>query len=266
MLTFKDFLNERAKTRDPKYSPVDLSDAIKTIKSHCRDAMWMISEDRPLYRGERNETTIKKLNKTGCLAVDPSKTERASQNTSNFYTLIFDNIPSMKDYPKRSRSFIASTSFGRAEQYTHNTDDVMIMIPYNGVKIGIVPEEDIWDIKINLFNRERNLPNMNRTIFTDLNLSSTDWSKWIEFDKLLKAGGEAAYNRLGHAISFGQADKHRNDFLETVMAAYSPEETGFECCTTEDFPHDARNNEVWVSGPVLLISLNMWADIKEELS
>ena len=50
--------------------------------------------------------------------IDPTKSIRKSRNTSNFYTIMFDEIlPSWKQYPLRSKSIICATSIKVAMSY-----------------------------------------------------------------------------------------------------------------------------------------------------
>lgn len=70
--------------------------------------------------------------------VVPKKSERTSRNTSNYYTLFFDNSKKWKAFPKRSQSIIASTT----EQHDYGV--LYDIFPYDGAKIGVVPSEDMW--------------------------------------------------------------------------------------------------------------------------
>lgn len=69
---------------------------------------------------------------------------RISQNTHNIYTrLISDILPSWKEYPKRNRSFVCSTSINTAMDYAEN-GFLYVIFPKNDSKIGICSESDIW--------------------------------------------------------------------------------------------------------------------------
>jgi len=72
---------------------------------------------------------------------DSSKNIRTSANTMNFYTEIIDNIlPNWKGYPKRSRSFICSSSRRGSRAY----GSVYQVYPLGDPIIGICPREDFW--------------------------------------------------------------------------------------------------------------------------
>ena len=65
---------------------------------------------------------------------------RQSKNTANYYTLWIDNSPEWEQFPKRSRSFICSTSL----DYASDFGDTYLVIPFDDAKIGVCPEHDIW--------------------------------------------------------------------------------------------------------------------------
>jgi len=79
---------------------------------------------------------------TSYTIIDPTKGRlRRSANTSNEYTLLVDNLPEWKDYPKRGRSLICTTD----EYYATGFGDVRIILPVNGAKLGVCKGGDFWD-------------------------------------------------------------------------------------------------------------------------
>jgi hypothetical protein len=91
-------------------------------------------EGNVIYRGLRGSATYPYW------VVNPVKSYRVSRNTNNFYTGLLDKLPAWKDYPKRSRSIICSSNPAYCESY----GNVVVVLPVNGAKIGVCPEEDIW--------------------------------------------------------------------------------------------------------------------------
>jgi hypothetical protein len=270
MITFKEFLNEAPTKDKPQFDSVEVADAIDALNAHCKDALWMLKGNRPLWRGQISTSEI---NKTGFALVDPSKTERRSENTSNYYTLILDNIPSRKEFPKRSRSFIASTSYIIGRSYSLQRSPI-VLIPYDGVKIGVVHAEDIWLTEINLFGVRDEIETFNdRWARFGPMLSSAKWDKWIKFNEMLEdkdareealAKIERVFNPKGKVPGpTGLIKRGKEDFLGAVDKAYSPEETGHTVETTatlkKNFP---ENSEVWVGGPCMAISGDMWIKLR----
>lgn len=90
------------------------------------------AEECFIYRGGQNH---------GEISIRNHPLNRISANTTNECTILLDNfLPSWKNYPKRSESFICSTSSDTAENY----GDVYFVIPMENKKIGVCPDLDIW--------------------------------------------------------------------------------------------------------------------------
>lgn len=251
MITFKQFLAEAAVNKLPQFEPQTTKQAIAMLNKHCKDALWMLHEDRPLHRGEKNLSA--KVDKAGFISVDTSATVRKSQNTTNYYTVIIDNNPLMKDFPKRSRSFIASTSSGTAGGFAWS-GKVYKMVPFDGVKIGVCSQFDMWETKINLFDVRRTIENMNPYI--EMLGVPADIDKIKAFGDRLKAGDEKAIWTFKQA--FPNGGKYVKDFIDEIWKAYSPAGMKVECYTTADMPHNLVDREVWVGGNVMLITKEMW--------
>jgi hypothetical protein len=257
MTTFKEYLHEeRAGARIPSFDAVDVEKAIELLNEKCSDARWMLDVNRPIWRGERSSLVNAE---TGFMVSDPSKTIRKSQNTTNFYTLILDNNPLCKDFPKRSRSFIATTDRQVAHDYADGKGE-WAMIPFDGVKIGYVGQKDIWYTRISLFGIHSSLEALNDS-WSETTLSDSDWNEWIEFDALLKENDSDSMKQL--LSGFPLARPYHLRFLDTVYRAYGPKSTGFKCYTTATMPH-VENTEVWVGGPVMMISKSMWEAMRHE--
>lgn len=275
MITFKQFLYEQ----DPlEVTSLQMDDALSELNEHASDASWMLTKNMPFYRGERSGIILDEINRTGFAVIDPSKTTRKSKSTGNYYTTILDNIPSRKDFPKRSRALIASTDKTTAKGYAASTTKPLVLIPYNGVKIGVVNKPDIWNTKIPKFF------NLSNVSIEDLNavwkkikdIDDSDWSSFLEFDKRLKAGDKAAVDQLKQALAvgwdwgrmktvgkIGDYEKDFSHFIELIDEVYSPEATGHAWYTTKNIPHDLGTTEVWIGGPTICMSEEMWENLTQ---
>jgi hypothetical protein len=266
-LSFKDFLslNEASVGKKPQYQSLEVERAIEELNRHAKDALWMLYENRPLYRGDRSNN-IEDIMKTGFATVDPSATRRKSENTSNYYTVILDNHPDYKDFPKRSRSFIGTTNLVIAQHYS-GLNKPLIMIPYDDVKIGMVNERDIWGVRISPFNHTMSMDfeRANRP-FKRMGINPNIKS-FEDFDKLLKSGDRFAIENLKKAydLTNKEALKYSKRFMEEIWRAYSPKETGFRVYTTKTLPRKYVDTEVWVGGKVMLIDVDMWDDMRDAL-
>lgn len=223
-------LEELFEQRTFKSSETSVTRAIDILNKSCKDALWMLDRNTPIWRGDMDA-----FSKTGFRVADPTKTERTSANTQNFYTLIFDNHPEMKNWPKRSRSFIAS--FGD-KSISRVYGDLVAVIPFDGVKIGWVGDKDIWFKNVTLFGKQ-GISDMNDE-FDNKGFSDENWEKF-------KA----------------DAERYKAGFLNRIFAAYSPKKLGFKQLTSKTLSSMSGKSEVWVGGECVLIKEDIWNKMVE---
>ena len=144
--TFKQFINEASiDAQEDRVTKLSLEKAVDVLREHCSKFMnELLPGVPPLYRGFRRSFG-------NAAQLDYSDSVRKSENMNNFNTLMFDNNPSNKNYPKRSKSVICTTSRLRANSYGIHTENTYAIIPYDGAKIASVNEEDIWDTNMSYF-------------------------------------------------------------------------------------------------------------------
>jgi len=107
-----------------------------------------------IYRGVENEGNP-------FIFIDPSKYKRVSAyHDYNYYTLLFDNLPSWKSYPKRSQSIVCATDKNIARNYGY----VYRVFPKIRSKIGVCSDSDIWS-SFKAFNTMSDFNNMLHNIF-----------------------------------------------------------------------------------------------------
>lgn len=273
MLTFKEFLTERAASDvdERVANQQSIDDAIDLLNTHCKNALWMLEKNRPIYRGEKGSNVSSKLENTGFATVDTTSTERVSHNTSNYYTLILDNHPNRQHFPKRSRSYVATTNKNRAKSYggfsgwagsNSSSDNIIIIIPFDRTKIGMVNMEDMWDTTVNLFHGHETIENWN-SAFKNMGLSDTVWQTFLNMDTRLRRGDADALKLFKKAFG-GDGEGFEKKFIEGIYDAYSAKRTGHTCVTTATMPH-MSSSEVWVGGKAMLISLQMWGKLRKAL-
>ena len=95
-MRLKQHINERHSGKE-----LSIVDAITSIKKECKSAWKSFQKGKYLYRGASGSTT-------GAVYYT-GRSGRVSANSLNYYTLLIDNDPRWKPYPKRSESFIFST-------------------------------------------------------------------------------------------------------------------------------------------------------------
>jgi hypothetical protein len=112
---------------------IDEEDFYKNVKSQCSDILNTYKKREFYFRGITDFSQ-----KFGF--IKPKNFERVSRNTDNYYTLLMDNLPSWKSFPKRSKSIVFSNDVEMGSSY----GNTYILFPKNGAKIGRAPEQDIW--------------------------------------------------------------------------------------------------------------------------
>jgi len=78
------------------------------------------------------------------MLADPTLQGRASANTSNEYTILMSELPTWKAFPKRSHSFICTTSFETARTYGSTRAGVYAVILPDSFKMGVCDGSDVW--------------------------------------------------------------------------------------------------------------------------
>lgn len=287
--TFRQFITETAVKQSPKYTRLELQEAIEILETKCKKNLWMVHENRPFYRGDSQLHEFPGFNKKipNAYTVDTTKTQRVSTNTNNIYTEIFDNHPKMKSFPKRSRSLIASTGSHYAWGYG-GSDGRFILVPYDTAKVGIVGKSDIWGINsIEMFNRTIDeLSNMNRILENMLKavgISSIGIKGLEQFAKMLTNPRSKARKVLlsvimkeGPYVSTGyravddyitekeakeMVEKISKDFMKYVFDNFNPTSLGFK--SGAENARNLKNSEVWVGGNVLLFDRKAWEEVKK---
>lgn len=224
--------------------PIDSVEKTKLL-GKCSDAIY---NKYPIFRGfdGRDEAYV----------VNPSDFTRKSANTENYYTVLIDNLPDWKDYPKRSKSIICTTDSYKARRY----GNVYKVYPVDGSKIGVCPSDDIWpsfqpDISwLYQFNNDLDRMSvlLNQKIHSNSNVIFSDLIKF--FDDIQKKKGiilDDLECEFEEPI-FQRYIKSRNTFKELVEDALNPTKHGFDLYTPKTFDVSG-DHEVWTDGMCVLV-------------
>jgi len=262
-ISFKTFLHEITDydvhdAHKLVYKQLSLDDTIKHLQTDFSKCAWMVSENAPFYRGDPDHVT------DAYAWVDSSKGRRLSQNTSNYYTLIFDNHPDRKNFPKRSSSLICTTSERTARDYDIHP---LRIIPGNTAKIGLVNKRDMWNTEIRLFGKSSPIEEFNSRWNLIPSLSEYEWEAWEKFDKELKSGDNDALKHFYKAFPNADDDDHLH-FLESILAAYGPQKTGHTSYTASELTPNivVKLTEAWIGGPCLIIHEFTWKDLRDKFA
>ncbi len=287
MTTFKEFLVETAVKQKPKYRRLSMEEAIKLLKTKCKNNLWMVEENTPLYRGDYpSQAGMPDFDRTrpNVYVVDTASAERKSTNTENFYTEIFDTHPKMKAFPKRSRSFICSTYRQTAVGY----GTLFAIIPFDDAKVAFVGAGDMWDIgyKFEIFNRHHfaEMHAINRLFVQLLNgagINSYGLKGLQRFGQMLKkpdsparkvlfdvinSPGASNYGKLvDGSISDEESEKLLDliskDFIKYIYDCYDPSVTGFSLGVTH--VRSFKDSEAWVGGNVIMFERDAWDELRK---
>lgn len=242
MITFKKFLFE-------KYSkePIALADIEKLLAEKCSEFM-RTSANYPILRGMNGAKSAYLVNgETGV---------RKSVNTTNHYTVILDEFLPKLGYPKRSASLICGTYANKS--YVSSYGTIFAIIPFNGVKIGVCPEFDVFETKITLFNHTANISKWNDT-FDFSNIRDEN------FKALTKDISEASFNinKLEPLTKFMRkaqiTNKTESEIAELLKVAYTPPEADFSLETPSTLSNlNLKQREVWIGGKCIAVNLSLY--------
>lgn len=260
-LTFKGFLLE-AEVKPLEITELDASQTLKILNEHCKKAVSAFHDDIILYRGWQD--------KLGLSLIDTSDAERASENTRNYYTRLFDTNPENSNWPKRSKSLICTNTLSDAELY----GDVSVVFPFDDANIAAVNAEDIWATKFEYGGKSVGIEPFNTTIMEiALNLEDIreiSAAKWflkdlnlpilmkvlerLSDENLLKVIPTYWY-RLNGNESNEVFIKNARGFVEALPKFYSFRERGFtKLDSVKNLP--TTESEIWFSGKSVCVPLD----------
>ena len=205
--------------------------------------------------------------------VQPSQSTRMSKNTLNAYTLLIDNLPAWKAYPKRSKSVIASSDYGRATDYAYN-GGIYCVFPENGAKIGVCPMGDIWDSfqgSMNVISMDGFAQSLRNLIMLAHNTKDTyveEFKEWNSFLENLDYVDKVRFDinddymlpgtiqDLGLENYFKKGSKIR--LIDHLAKLLDPTKNRFELKKAgDDLP---KFKEVWTDGDCVFIKYRHFMD------
>lgn len=235
-MKFKDYkiaiINEASVTDSSYYEAIDMKSAIEILKTKCKK----YDPDHPIMRGMSGNS------RSMFGIIEGEKGGRKSQNTSNQYTVILDNLIASENskYPLRSKSIICSTIKTYASRY----GDLYYIIPYDDTIIGVVDDKDIWYIEL---GDDYSVKDMN-DLFKRANIGDSSFSQIVSD---LKKLDPEKYTKEFESF-FGK----QSDVENGIKKAYDLNKLRFKF-TTQDKLSNA-GSELWISGKCLVISSTVY--------
>jgi hypothetical protein len=243
MTRLKNFLLEEFDPIGRRTKVISFEDAKNIIETKCTDVLNFYRKSNTyIYRGT-SSGNILHLDTRG-------KEERESRSIQNYYTLIINNDPSWKKFPKRQ--IICSTWMAAYGKISY------LVFPINGSKIGICSKNDIWYS----FDRIMSMRDRSVSLFFD------------ELDRCFKKYANMnvkTYNDLKKAC--GIVDNKLNDYKEvifefinydefkkygmfnTLLNIFSPK--SFDVVSTKTLNKLKEKREVWMDTECILINVGM---------
>ena len=226
----------------PRTKNLDRYEATKLLNTKCKKT---VSSGNFLYRESKDTGSDYAL-------TDPTSGEpRVSRNIVNYFTLLIDNLPSWKKFPKRSRSVVCSTTMAGAYGYGSGTVK-KVVVPFDGVKIGLCSDSDYWDS----FERIGSVYNFVNTLHREFGLYGMEVNdkSWPDLKKALIKLSVGDVNE-GPFYKFGDITKHwdcKGDFIKHLDDILNPYDNGFKLFKAGDKLHSG-NHEAWVGGKCVIV-------------
>jgi len=131
-----------------KHTPLTKDELTELLRTDYSSAYKKFLENKIMFRGV-NDSTKYFIGRYGLLKPGLRISQYARYN---LYTRLFSDIlPSWKGYPPRNRSFICTSSTGKALEFTDTfpaldewKNNVYAVLPKNGAVIGVCPKSDLW--------------------------------------------------------------------------------------------------------------------------
>lgn len=213
----------------------DTHEVWELLNKHCKDAIGTL----PIVRGMN---TFKK----GFGIIHGEAGGRESRNTSNHYTVILDAVLP-KDYPKRAKSIICANWKGRYHAKNYGT--LHAILPFDGVKIGVCPEDDMFGTEVTLGNKTQAISRWN-SFYYNQDITDSSYKALIsDFKDVLK-----------RKDLFGLDE---NTIAQTIAEAYVKP---FKLATTKtaEIYNDGGPHELWIGGKCIAIELSLYRKVMRE--
>ena len=96
---------------------------------------------------------------------------------SAHHSILMDNLPSWKGFPKRFESLIGNLRFNNDQAFG---DICYLVIPYDGANFGLAPSSDLWGSYCEVGNMKYEFDNVFTERFTDLGVSEKSYDAMMK--------------------------------------------------------------------------------------
>lgn len=231
-------------------------EALNIIKTKCSDYFdYSLGHDRLILR-------YSIMGDLKFIYTNPSEYDRKSKNTFNYYTLIINNDPTWKDFPKR-KLIAQHTTTENID--TYDTRTIYVIIPFNGIKWGVCTEHDMWySIKgvedLSQVNRDLNdIADYLEIEIRDDNLKDfKEDLKKIDLE-LKDANDIYDFDDFGaYVYNF----KDSGNIYDYYINLLKPERNNIKVLTSRQiYELPVGDREVWTDGECLMIQLDKYLEL-----
>jgi hypothetical protein len=180
VISFKEFLKEAVITKWA-FKDVSPDQAISIIEKDCTSFKKALENDCLIYRGFKIDYDNDSPLVSKSTVIDSTGSVRTSRDSNNIYQLALDKLLSERGMPTRSSSFICSTNVDTARGY----GQFRVMIPFDGAKIALAPEEDFLQLEIDTeFFGRNTLDNLCDNFGLWLNYAGGGKSKFLSISEI----------------------------------------------------------------------------------
>jgi len=133
---------------ESRTSELTESEFRKILHEKCKD---FVKSPKLLQRSKTSEDPeFSYINPKSFDRAPLKKSDRFTDGVeSRHHTLLMDNLPSWKDFPKRSQSVIGLTSEDPRVIFGFHR---YLIIPFDGARFGVAPSSDLWGCKVDITN------------------------------------------------------------------------------------------------------------------
>ena len=182
-------------------------------------------------------------------------------------TLLMDNLPSYKKYPKRSRGMICSTDKSTAGDFA-GFGNINHIIPYDTTKIAVASSFDIWESFPAMINNTYQVSDFNDyldNLFNDFNIQKPKtWSDLksaliqlnTEYDKFK----DTSFDYGDKILKVPLFDTSR-DIMKYLNTWLSPTKNGMKMGINNLKP----DREIWIQGESTLVNETLVDSIIEDV-
>jgi len=252
--------------------PMSGDKAREMIGTKCSKAWKATRDGNIIYRGVSDSFSTEEA-----MFIEPRKFARKSANTSNWYTQIISNSPLWKKYPRRDKSLICANNTLVAGGYGR----LYVVLPYDGYRIGVCPENDFWDSfeefapdrvngMITMLSKliqpmEASMP---RTVAgADRNVK-TAYQVFDAISNFYRKNPVSAVEAVEIPPMFSHPDRGKgfkpgDDFRKFLEEQFAPDKNNFKVVKAGDnLPSASDMREVWTDAPSILYRADYIKDLE----